>query len=376
MMNKSILLLFLSLLILSCSQEETFELRPILMSQDGIIKEVIAQAAVHELQIKCSLIKRSEDGMPYFIEAAFRVDDNNYHYPASTVKMPVAFLALEKTNQLENINLDTPYNLGADTVTHTLRKDIEEIFIVSANAPYNRLLAFLGYEHINSRLSEIGLHNTLISHKLSESGISKNKFDTLHFLTNKGRESIHNVFKPRDDFDQHKKAGLLKGIGYTKNDSPIEGSFDFSRRNLYSVNDIHNTIKRIYFPEAFSNEKLFQLTEQQLAFLKKAMSTLPKEMGYDSSEYYDSYGKFLMFGDSKDSIPDHIKVHNKVGYAYGTLTDCAYFVDKKNNVEFILSATILVNDNQIFNDGNYEYDEIGIPFLAELGRVIHGEIIR
>jgi hypothetical protein len=30
-----------------------------------------------------------------------------------------------------------------------------------------------------------------------------------------------------------------------------------------------------------------------------------------------------------------------------------------------------VNENQIFNDGNYEYDTIGKPFLANLGRVIY-----
>jgi hypothetical protein len=37
----------------------------------------------------------------------------------------------------------------------------------------------------------------------------------------------------------------------------------------------------------------------------------------------------------------------------------------------MLTATILVNENQIFNDGNYEYDTIGKPFLANLGRVIY-----
>ncbi len=346
-----------------------------LNSQEGIIKEVIDQANVHELQIKCSIVKRTKDGVPSCHEDAFRVDHNKYHYPASSIKMPVAILAMEKTNLLENINLDAPYYLGTDTIAHTLREDIEEIFVVSGNAPYNRLLAFLGYEYINTRISQIGLKNTRISHKLSESGISKNKFDTLHFLTVEGRESIHNVFISRDDFDQHKIAGLHKGIGYTKSDSLIEGPFDFSRRNLYSIEDIHNTIKRIYFPELYAEKELFSLTEQQLTFLKKTMSTLPKEKGYDETEYYDSYGKFLMFGDSKEPIPRHIKIHNKVGYAYGTLTDSAYFIDKENEIEFILSATILVNENEIFNDGVYEYDEIGIPFLAELGRVIHAEII-
>jgi hypothetical protein len=53
------------------------------------------------------------------------------------------------------------------------------------------------------------------------------------------------------------------------------------------------------------------------------------------------------------------------------ITDCSYIVDFENGIEFILAATIHVNSNGIYNDGKYEYDEIGIPFLAELGRVIY-----
>ena len=78
-----------------------------------------------------------------------------------------------------------------------------------------------------------------------------------------------------------------------------------------------------------------------------------------------------MFGDSKESIPEHIIIRNKVGFAYGYLTDCAYVQDTKNDIEFFLTATIHVNENQVYNDGVYEYDEIGIPFLAELGRLAH-----
>jgi hypothetical protein len=101
------------------------------------------------------------------------------------------------------------------------------------------------------------------------------------------------------------------------------------------------------------------------------MQNLPKTAGYNSTEYYDSYGKFLMFGDSKDPIPPTIKIYNKIGQAYGTLTDCAYVVDAENKIEFMVSATILVNKNQIFNDDTYEYEEIGLPFLAELGRQLY-----
>ena len=98
---------------------------------------------------------------------------------------------------------------------------------------------------------------------------------------------------------------------------------------------------------------------------------LLEELGYDKTEYYDSYVKFLMFGDVTQPMPEYIKIYNKVGYAYGTLTDCAYIHDIRNNVEFMVTATILVNKDGIFNDDAYEYDEIGIPFLAQLGRELY-----
>ena len=56
--------------------------------------------------------------------------------------------------------------------------------------------------------------------------------------------------------------------------------------------------------------------------------------------------------------------------AYGTLTDTAYIVDEENQIDFFLSVTVLVNKNEQFNDGVYEYDELGIPFMAALGKRI------
>ena len=78
-----------------------------------------------------------------------------------------------------------------------------------------------------------------------------------------------------------------------------------------------------------------------------------------------------MFGDDQSPMPEEIKIFNKVGLAYGTLTDCAYILNEETGIEFLITTTILVNNNEIFNDGVYEYDSLGIPFLAQLGREIY-----
>ena len=49
-----------------------------------------------ELQILYTQIDRDEKNHPHFTTYRFREDANQYFYPASTVKMPTAFLALEK----------------------------------------------------------------------------------------------------------------------------------------------------------------------------------------------------------------------------------------------------------------------------------------
>ena len=97
-------------------------------------------------------------------------------------------------------------------------------------------------------------------------------------------------------------------------------------------------------------------------------STFPK---YDTTEYYDAYCKFLLYGSAKGSIPKSIRIFNKVGDAYGFLTDITYIVDFEKKIEFALSATIYVNANEIFNDDKYEYETVGYPFMKNLGKAIY-----
>ena len=48
-----------------------------------------------------------------------------------------------------------------------------------------------------------------------------------------------------------------------------------------------------------------------------------------------------------------------------------YIKNYEEDVEFFLSATIYVNENETMNDNIYEYDNRGIPFLAEFSRQIY-----
>jgi hypothetical protein len=143
---------------------------------------------------------------------------------------------------------------------------------------------------------------------------------------------------------------------------------NFSKKNYFPLKEQHVLIKKLIAPEVFPAAERFDLSEESRTRLLSSMKALPRESKYTSPAYYDSYVKFFIYGDSKNPMPSNIKIYNKVGYAYGTLTETAYIVDTENDIRFILSATILVNENAIFNDDTYEYENIGIPFLAQLGR--------
>ena len=371
MSKTQLLILFLYFLIVSCEKENkaTNPLDHALASENIKIKRVIDSLVQYEVQIKFTHINRDNDSI-IFEDYDFQVDDNNYFYPASTVKFPIAVLAMQKLNQLDSLNKDTRFYIEGDTVETTFAADISKIFAVSDNQANNRLLEFLGQDALNRNLKQKGISPVRISHRLSTENADEITAKPLIIYLNDSTTatlegSINTSPKPL------KINEIEKGKGYIREDSLMQEPFSFALKNYYPINAQHAVLKRIIFPKAFSENERFDLNEEQRKFILEAMHTLPKKVGYDPIEYYDSYVKFFMFGDNKEDMPEHIKIYNKVGYAYGTLTDCAYILDSKNKVEFMLTATILVNKDGIFNDNIYEYDDIGIPFLAELGREIY-----
>lgn len=366
-------ILFLILILSSCTPQEKIDTRNplevILASQNPNIKRVIDSLQQHAVQIRFSQIER-KDGNITFKDYDFQVDSTRYFYPASTVKFPISILTLSKLNTIEGIDRNTRFYVEGDTLETTFAREIEKIFAVSDNQSYNRLFEFLGQNYINDELKKLGIGPVRISHRLSTPDSDEITTRPLIVYQNDSTtatldNSINTSAKPL------KLQDIQKGVGYFEEDSLMQGVFDFSLKNYYPIETQHTFLKTVMFPEKYQLNKKIDLSEDQLAFVHKAMRTVPKNTGYDAETYYDGYCKFFMYGDTKEDIPAHINIYNKVGDAYGTLTDCAYIHDTKNNVEFFITATILVNKNGIFNDNTYEYDEIGFPFLAELGRELY-----
>ena len=365
-------LLILFFLVLGTACTPPSDLERILQSEDIRIRQVIDEAECYEVQIIYTQIDRDAMGSPQLTDYTFREDEAAYFYPASTVKLPAAMLALEFVESLDSIDRDTPYLTVRDTLVHTLADDVRQIFAVSDNEAYNRIYELLGRDYMNTRLREKGITPIRLSHRLSTQNADAPARSAIQFITDTG-DTLRIAAAPTPDSPVNTLdlANIQKGKGYIKEGQLVAEPFDFSTKNHFPLQAQHALMKRLFFPNLFPETEWFTLFGADRDCVLQAMSLPPRLQGYNETEYNDSYGKFLMYGDIKTRIPNHIKIYNKVGYAYGTLTETAYIMNIENGIEFLVSATLLLNDNGIFNDDTYEYEEIGIPFLAQLGREIY-----
>ncbi|WP_460218441.1 serine hydrolase [Psychroserpens sp. MEBiC05023] len=366
-----ILLFCFILTLLSCKKDFNHNpLNDILDSDHPAIAKVMDNLEAHEVQIKVSEVVEWTTGDISTNTHEFQVNDNNYFYPASSVKLPIAVLALEKVNTIEGITSESRYHIENDSIFSTIRDDIRDIFTISGNASYNRLYEFLGRDYINAKLKKKGLQSARISHRLEHSDAINSKTKTIVFYKNDST-SLKLPFMVDSPVKTYPLKRLKKGKGFYKEGTLVNSPMDFSKKNYISISTLHEMMLRIQFPDTYEFDKQFILNSDDRKFLLNAMKVVPRHAGFDEQEYYDGYVKFFLFGDTKERIPDHISISNKVGYAYGYLTDCAYIVDHKHRISFIVTATIHVNSNGIFNDDVYNYESIGIPFLAEIGRQLH-----
>ncbi len=366
-----LLILAISTLLVSCTArtEDPDLLKKALASSNPKIRNVMDSLVQYELQIRYTRIDRHRDSI-IFTDYDFQVNDSNYFYPASTVKILTAILTLEKLNETDSLDLYTQFYVEGDSLETTFANEISKIFAVSDNEANNRLFEFLGQDRINQRLTNKGITPVRISHRLStENAYEVTTRPLIVYLNDTTTSwSKPSINRPAVSLALNR---IKKGTAHYEENTLINEPFDFTLKNYYPLSAQNEVLKRIIFPEQFPKDKRFNLSPEQHRFLLKAMYELPKNIGYDAEEYYDGYCKFFMFGDTRDTIPEYLKIYNKVGNAYGTITDCAYITDHKNKVEFMLTATILANRNGVFNDNNYEYESIGLPFLAQLGREIY-----
>jgi hypothetical protein len=363
-----------------------------LMKQNpNYFASLLADPGQYRIQILYTQINRDKKNIPHFKEYSYRLNANEYFYPASTVKFPLSVLALEKLNNLKVQGLTKASTAIYDSVTarqetiynnpyaidgrQTIEQAIKEVLVVSDNNAANRLYEFLGQEYIHSQLANRGFPEVYIRNRLElgRTPLENRQTQAVHFYDENNK--LIYTQPAQNNTGKLPYYNVLIGNGYlNNNDSLINAPLNFSEKNRISLSDLHHIMQSVIFPNQMPKKQRFNLSSNDRKFLLQWMHTTPNESNYptyDSSAYYPAYAKFIMLGSEKSPIPSNIKIFSKAGDAYGFLLDNTYIIDTEAKVEFMLSAVIYVNADGILNDNTYDYRTIGLPFMKNLGNTIY-----
>ena len=362
-----------------------------LLRTNPLLKRV-ATNPQYELQIIYTQINRDAQNRPTFILHTYRLNTRQYFNPASLVKLPVVALSLEKLNNLNKPGVTrrtimatgatyrcqttVPFAVPADSDrTATVGNYIKRMLLVSDNIAYNRLYEFLGQRPLNERLAQLGYPTARITRRFAPCDTAANRYtNPISFHTPLGdtlykQPAQHNLIAYTSPLGR-----VLKGRAYQASHRVIPEPYDFTTANHLPLPAITAFLQSILFPESVPAPQRLRLTAPDYAFLRYYLHATPHESGfhpYASARYFDAYKKYLYYGRKPEvAHQTALRIYNIVGMSHGYLADVAYFADSLNQSEFLLSAVLYVNQDGIINDGAYEYDSIGLPFLAQLGRQI------
>ena len=380
---KRILLLAVCSSLLSCNSNPI----ELVLKSDPYLKEIIKDKEDYEIQVMLTKVNHNNTKID-FQNYQYQHDENQYFYPASTIKLPIVVLTLKKINELRSKgsditlkskiilnNVDNYSNFKLQDSITSFQNLIADIFLVSDNSASNILIDFIGYNYFNDEMQNAGFDRTYLNHKFNPDPYVNSTWQ-ISDLDNNIISSINDnqkIIKADDKIN-----GLDKGERRYINGEILDESLNFSEKNRFSITDMHNLIKYVFYPEIFDKANTFNLNVEDYDFIRYWMSRFTYEdIGekfIGDEKFFETYNKFFIHGDEQSVSNEQIRVYNKIGQAYGTSIDNGLIKNYQNNVEFILTSTIYTNKNKVINDNLYEYDDIAEPFLAKLSRAIYKEL--
>ncbi len=374
-------------------QTDSIFLKQLLQSKPELFANVLNHPSNHEVQIMYTQVNRDKNNKPTFKSFGYQLDAQHYFYPASTVKLAAVVFALEKVNALKEKGLNTHLTMitdsnfkgqtkvltdetaenGKPSIAHYIKK----ILLTSDNDAFNRLFEFIGRAEINAKLKKYGLTDSRILNRLAIGDGGENAKHTNAISFYDGIQLIYQQEAQYDSKDYPLTLNrLLVGKGYINNkEELVNEPFDFSGKNVFTIANQQELMKRLMTPEAYPKKDRFNLTDEDYKLIYTYMSMFPAESDfpkYDAKDFWTTYAKMLFYGRDKNaSIDPNLRIFNKYGDSYGFIIDNAYVVDFKNNIEFFLTAVIQGNEDGIYNDNKYDYETICYPFMKNLGKVIY-----
>lgn len=395
MLDVAVLMMLMVLIALGsgCASRETFRLRHMIEAELPSGGRIVERPDEHRLQVLVGEVVRAPDGTARIRRHQFRADAE-YFYPASAIKLCAVVSAAQEIERLAR-TADPSIGLGTPMVFHPLFKDqeietrdnsnvdggritvgheIRKVCLVSDNQGFNRLYDFVGRDALNQAMHDLGLESVMITHRLSVSRTSEENRRTprVDLLAEGGMVTV----PERTSLIVHQPAaipGLSVGTGYLRGDEHVERPMDFSTRNRMSLRDLQDLLILLVRPDLPIDRPSLNLTPAVRAEIIDAMTRYPADSMnpiYDRTAYPDDWVKFLLPGIARVMNPSEVRICNKVGQAYGFTIENAYVEYVPSGSAFFVAAVIYTNEDGILNDDRYEYQQVALPFMADLGEAL------
>lgn len=356
----------------------------LLAADPGPARDILDHPRRYELQAIWTRIERRGD-TPLLAHHTWNLRPRRWFAAASLVKLPIALFTMERLAELGyaerwsslRLRLSEPPDCARSDATGSegvpLPELLRSLLIVSDNPAFNRLLDWLGWPWVAQRLEAMGYGDARIVNRLMHCGPDAQSAKAGVELIDAEGQVLHRSpaaqLGPAPPFPYGR---ATQGRAWLEQGRLIEGARDFSRANFLPLAHAHNMLIALVMPEAVIAAQRWRIEESQRRWLYETLGMLPSESPaprFPASEFPDHYAKFLVVGGRAGQHPPGLRIHNKIGEAFGYLSDVAYLKDS-SGAECFLSAVVYVNSDGVLNDGAYDYEQLGRPFLAHLGQLV------
>ncbi len=375
-------------------------LQNVLDSLEDKYPKVIESPEKYRFKIVFTEIKRA-NGKVTLETVGFRMNENEYLYPASIVKLPTILIGMEEYNKIHKIRSRVTYEtllkfnkekgcmptafsvkIGNKLEYYTLDLFTKQMLAVSDNDAYNRMFDFVGQQQLNRRLKEMNYQNGKIIRKfVLNCSLDQNRISDSYVFLGRRNEWLYNRRGISNPDTILTDSTYKIGKAYEGLDKKIvPRPFDFSRQNNMELVDLHKTLNGVVFPKSeFAHT--FDISEEQRKYLIQNLGKYPAEYGLDFNpiEFPATYKKYLFFGKdtntsyTNDSL-NRFRSFNMVGLSFGCAIDAAYIVDLDTGKEFVLTVGIYANEDEVINDAKYDYESLAYPLMKDIGRLIMNQL--
>jgi hypothetical protein len=349
---------------------------------------------IYRTNIFITTIKHRKNGKIKLTHYAYNKNSNAYFYSASLIKLPLIIATLNKIDEINSTIKDSLLRIKLIDSLWVMDKNycglqqsdetkngmpisyyLKQMIIVSNNRSFNPLYDFVTPNYLNRHLADLGYESINCNQRFHYAcNEAQNKVCQAVAIKSNGIIKYYQDSMPNQTLPQSPLPWAIAGQAYmNSNDSLIQKPLTFEGKNYISLADMNGIMNQLFFCK--ENKKSNLITNKLFRdSLITWMGMYPYESvapQLDNKKYTNTIGKYFYYGDSTwTQLPQEIRIYNKVGQAYGFMSDCAYLVDRKNKKEIIVTAGVYLNKDGVLNDDKYEYKTIGYPFFKTLGQLL------